>query len=67
MEINFKNKNELTFIGIGILMIITVIFMLVWAISFLTGSIGSAAEKSGSGTKPLIQFQVDKAEAVLTK
>ncbi len=67
MEINFKNKNELTFIGIGILMVITVILMMIWAISFIAGNIGIAIEKQGNGPRPIIQFQLDRAEAILTK
>lgn len=67
MDINFKNKNELTFVGIGILMVIIVISLLAWAISFLTGNISGAMEKQGNGQKAVIQFEVDRAEAVLKK
>lgn len=67
MEINFKNKNELTFLGIGILMVIIVISVLAWAITFLTGSIGSAFDRQGSGVKAVINFQVERAEAILNR
>ncbi len=67
MQIDFKNKNELTFLGIGILMVIIVVSMLAWAITFLAGSIGSAFDKQGIGTKAVIRFKVDRAEAILKK
>ena len=67
MEINLKNKNELTFLGIGILMVIIVISMLVWAVSFLAGSIGGAMDRQTVGVKAVIRFQTDRAEAVLKK
>ena len=67
MDINFKNKNELTFLGIGILMVVIVVFALIWAISFLTSNISGAVEKQGNGGNQGIQFQVDRAEAVLTR
>ncbi len=67
MPINLKNKNELTFLAIGILMILIVVSMLAWAISFLVSSIGSASDGQGNGQAAVIQFQVDRAEAVLKK
>ncbi len=67
MQINLKNKNELTFLGIGILMILIVVSTLAWAISFLVTSINSASDGQGNGQDAIIQFQVDRAEAVLKK
>ena len=67
MQINLKNKNELTFFGIGILMILIVVSMMAWAIGFLVNSINGASDGQGNGQGAVIQFQVDRAEAVLKK
>ena len=63
----FKNKRELTFLAIGILMLVIVASYSGYAINFLFQEINAAL----SGEKALqldnLRFQLEKAEIILRK
>ncbi|MEK9170213.1 MAG: hypothetical protein AAB674_01030 [Patescibacteria group bacterium] len=60
------NKKELTFLGIGILMLIIVISSVIFSIKFLTGSINQAMNKKTLESPGVVlKFQIEKAEALL--
>ena len=60
------NKKELTFLGIGILMLIIVISSVIFSIKFLTGSINQAMNKKTlESPRVVLKFQIEKAEALL--
>ncbi len=65
MELNVRSKRELTFLGIGILMLIIVIVMTVESFGFLLGSIDAALNKTPAGAQSAIQFKTDAASAVI--
>ncbi|TSC95741.1 MAG: hypothetical protein Athens071426_424 [Parcubacteria group bacterium Athens0714_26] len=63
--INFKNKRELTFFVLGILMFLLVLGGLFYSISFLTSTLRKGLD---SGTKNYgggaIKFDIDKAKSL---
>jgi len=66
MGINFKNKKELTFLGIGILMLIIVISLAIFLINFLIGNINQALNKNASESPAaVLKFQIEKAQSLL--
>ena len=67
MELNLKNKPELTFSVIGILMVIIVVLAVGFAINFLLSSVGNALDKETGSSGAIVRFQIDRAEAILRK
>jgi hypothetical protein len=68
MSIDFKNKRELTFLGIGILMLIIVISGITFSIYFLVDNINQMFDKDRIGIPTdILEFQIEKAEGVLSK
>ena len=67
MIIKRKNKIELTFMGFGILMVITVVLLVIQAFSFLLGNISTALDKKADEAKAPVSFQIDRAEAIIKK
>jgi len=67
MNINRKNKIELTFMGFGILMVVMVVLFAVQSFSFLLGNISVVLDKKENGVKAPVSFQIDRAEAVIKK
>jgi len=67
MNINWKNKIELTFMGFGILMVVMVVLFALQSFSFLLGNISVVLDKKEGGTKAPVSFQIDRAEAVIKK
>lgn len=64
---NLKNKPELTFFAIGILMVITVVLASGFAINFLLSNVGNALNKETGNGGATARFQIDRAEAILRK
>ncbi len=62
--INFKNKSELTFFVIGILMSVIVLVLIISSIRFLTKELnrGLGAEEINQGAT--IQFNIEKIESL---
>ncbi len=65
MELNVHSKRELTFLGIGILMLIIVIVLTVESFGFLLGSVDTALNKAPAEGSSAIQFKTDAANAVV--
>ena len=60
------SKRELTFLGIGILILIIAVSSMIFSIKFLTGSINQAMNKKTLESPGVIlKFQIEKAEALL--
>lgn len=66
MKLDSKlNKRELTFLMIGILMLIIAVLTIILSIKFLISSLNQALEKDNSGNGDLIlKFQIEKAESL---
>ena len=62
MNINLKNRKELTFLAIGILMLIIVIFCLVSATRFLARNLNQAFSRDASTIPAALKFQLERAE-----
>lgn len=61
-----KNKRQLTFLGIGILMLIIVVFYVVFAIYFLAKNANRAFSREGlEMPAEALRFQIGKAEELL--
>ena len=59
------NKRELTFLMIGILMLIIVVLTIILSIKFLINNLDQALEKDTSGTgNSVLKFQIEKAESL---
>lgn len=67
MEINFKNKKELTFLVIGILMLIIVIFYITFGIQFLFSNLKQVTDTQTVTSAEPLKFQVEKFEALQKK
>lgn len=67
MNINWKNKIELTFLGFGILMVVIVVLFAIQSFSFLVSNVIIATYKASNATKAAIRFQIERAEAVIKK
>lgn len=67
MNMNWKNKIELTFTGFGILMVIIVVLFAVQSFGFLLGNISAALDKKTDGIQAPIRFHVERAAAVIKK
>lgn len=62
-----KNKIELTFMGFGILMVVTVVLLAFQAFSFLLGNISIVLDRKSDAAKTPVSFQIDRAEAVIKR
>ena len=67
MAVNFKNKKELTFLAIGILMLIIAIFYIVVAIRFLFSNLKQVTDTQAVTNVEPLKFQVEKFEALRKK
>lgn len=67
MDLNLKNKPELTFFAIGILMVIIVVLATGFAINFLLSNVGNALDKETGVSGSVVRFQIDRAEAIIKK
>lgn len=64
---NFKNKRDLTFLVIGVLMLLIVLGYLGWAIGFLARQVNSVLDKGSVASQPAPSFEIDKAEILYRK
>lgn len=62
--INFKNKRELTFFAIGILMLVLVLWLLISSISFLAGELNSNLSSEKIGVSAGIKFNIEKVKDI---
>ncbi|OGY63933.1 MAG: hypothetical protein A3I89_00545 [Candidatus Harrisonbacteria bacterium RIFCSPLOWO2_02_FULL_41_11] len=58
----FKNKRELTFLGIGILMLLIVIIYSAASIRFLVKNLNAALGFGKSNEASALKFQIDKVK-----
>ena len=64
IKAKFKNKQDLTFLGLGILMSILVFVYLFYAIDFLTIEIQDVLNAGKSAAGSTIKFDIDKIKAL---
>ncbi len=64
MKFNFKDKTELTFFGIGILMVLIVAGGVTISIRFLVRNANTALNTEAGSEGAKMQFQIEKAEAL---
>lgn len=64
MKFNLKNKTELTFLGIGILMVLIVIGGVTISIRFLIRNLNTALNTKADAEMTATQFQTEKAKAL---
>ena len=67
MEINFKNRKELTFLAAGILMLIIVIFYISLGIRFLFSNLKQVTDAQSAISAEPLKFQIEKLEALRKK
>jgi|GEM_PF-2561969 len=67
MKFNFKDKTELTFFGIGILMVLIVTAGVTVSIRFLVRNLNTALNPRSDSNAAAMQFQIEKAEALQLK
>ena len=67
MELDFKNKKTLAFLGFGILMVITVTLYSFFSIRFLIKNLNEALDKKAAADLKPLRFQVEKVEVIQRK
>ncbi|MDE2000942.1 MAG: hypothetical protein KGI60_00025 [Patescibacteria group bacterium] len=67
MELNFKNKRELTFLSIGILMVIMVSLSAAGMIYFLLANVNGALTKQAAAPQGTVRFELNAATALIKK
>jgi hypothetical protein len=64
MKFNLRDKTELTFLGIGILMVLIVIGGVTISIRFLVRNLNTALNPKLDSEVTATQFQIEKAKAL---
>ena len=60
-------KRDLTFLMVGILMLIIVLIYLGWAISFLVKEVNLAINRDSAISQPALNFEIEKAGLLYKK
>ncbi len=62
---NLKDKRDLTFLAIGILMLFITVAIVSLAINFLIGNLNRAVNTRPEAPAETLRFDIEKAEAIL--
>jgi len=66
MNIDFKNKKELTFLAFGILMLVIALVSMIFAIQFVISNINKVFDsRNTDGQNTAVKFQIEKAESLI--
>ena len=61
------NKSQLTFVGIGVLLLLIIVGYLAFSISFLVRNLNQTLNKQSAIPPAILKFETEKAEILLKK
>lgn len=67
MNIDFKNKKELTFLAAGILILIILLSYSVWIVRFAIKNLNVVFQQQAGGDSGTLRFHIQEAESILGK